>query len=124
MSCCGKKIPVSSSLAIQNAKRNQKAREARTNICLQLEKTGRNLTVVVKGGSLYLTNPFPSDMPVESSLVSLGCAGSTARLLRSLAIELSMIYKNEMRKEKFEKNLQHTTLVLVDLERLITFCKN
>lgn len=123
MSCCGKKIPVSSSLAIQNARRSQTTKLARTNVCQQLEKAGKTLSVTIKAGALYLTQPFQSDIPVENSLVSMGCVGTNAKLIRSLALEIAVIYKNPEKLEKFEKNLQHTTVTLVALEQLINMCR-
>lgn len=123
MNCCKNKRSVTSSRAIQNSRLNVKKKVANIGVCQQLEKAGTKITVTVKNGILYLSKPFSTHIPAGSALISMGCAGVMARRLKSIELELVIIYRDSARKQKFEAALPRETVTFAELDRLVGLSK-
>lgn len=123
MSCCGKKRSSATSRAIQQSKFNVKAKRIKKELCIKLEQFGDTLPITINNGYLYLIKPFINTIPANSALVSMGCAGSNARRLNSLCVEIASFYKHVGRKKVFESRLNKTTMTLKDLIGIIEFVK-
>lgn len=123
MSCCKNKRSVASSRAIQNSRLNKKKKVVTLGVCQQLEKLGVKISLTVKNGILYLPQPFSTKIPAGSALVSMGCAGIMARHLHSIELEIAVIYKDPIRKQKFENMLPRETVTFTELDRVVSLSR-
>lgn len=88
--------------------------------CEAVEQAGIKLNVMVQNDGLYIAAPIGStSLDANMFLNSINCKGSTASLVRSLCVEIAVLFSDPAKKQKFMAKLPFHTLKLHYLQELI-----
>ena len=95
-------------------------REPHSNVCESIEQAGDKLNVTIQNDGLYISAPLGSTvLNANTFLSSQNCKGSIANLVRSLCVEVAVIFSNLERKQVFMKKLPFHTVKLHYLQELL-----
>ncbi len=99
---------------------SSRSREPYSNVCEEVEQAGTKLNVTIQNDGLYISAPLGSTMlNANTFLRTQNCKGSIANLVRSLCVEIAVIFSNSERKQAFMKKLPFHTVKLHYLQELL-----
>jgi hypothetical protein len=100
--------------------REQKPKTATATVCSNIEQAGDNLNVTINMGGLFVSSPLgSSSLNALTFLKTQGCNGPTASTVRSLSVELAIIFSNPTAKKNFLDKIPYHNLKLHYLKELI-----
>jgi len=97
-----------------------RSRETVSNPCSKIEQAGTNLNVTIQNDGLYISVPIGSSaLNAVTFLNTQNCKGTIANLVRSLGMEIAIMFSNAERKKAFLSRLPFHNVKLHYLQELI-----